>query len=94
MNDLKVGTVFKLHRPYSNPNFNYNPKERYFIYLGKSSIVDGDEIIAILSSPTTQTKYYESYGDRVKRIGPEADTGKCEIIRVKAKMNVYQKEYK
>jgi len=66
MNNIRVGTVFKLHRPYSNQNFNYNPKERYFIYLGKSSIVDDEEIIAILSSPTTQTQYYESYGDRVK----------------------------
>ena len=56
MNNIRVGTVFKLHRPYSNQNFNYNPKERYFIYLGKSSMVDDEEIIAILSFPTTQTQ--------------------------------------
>lgn len=66
MNDLRVGTVFILHSLYSNPKFNYNPKERYFIYLGKSSSIDDDGVIAILASPTTQTQYYESFGNRVK----------------------------
>ncbi len=65
MNNIRIGTVFILHRHYSNPNFiDYNPKERFFVYLGKSSIIDDEEVIAVIATTTTQTQHYGSYGDR------------------------------
>lgn len=34
------------------------------MYLGKSSIIDDEEVIAVIATTTTQTQHYGSYGDR------------------------------
>lgn len=61
MNDYKVGQVYKTTKPFSSTGF--DAKERYFIYLGRSSILENP----IYFFSCTTTTRFENYKDR-KRI--------------------------
>jgi len=74
---FKVGTVFKWKQyPYPHDNI---LKDRWFVYLGESSILDEHTIFAYICTTTTQLQHYEPNGDRASHDFIKFEKGKYDF---------------